>query len=219
MKLRLRSLRNFVIFTVCGCVALFVIQSIAKSSLSVQRSQKHLKSAQKCRDWHDYKFIDEEKKRVGCGEHGKAFNLTNARDIEENRKLFKQTGVSVLVSDKISVNRSIPDSRNVECQRVKYPADLPNVSVIIIFYNEPMSVLLRTVHAVVNRTPRELLHEVILVNDKSSNEELYESLESYVKRNFNGLVTIKALKERKGLIVTRLDGAAIATGEILVFLE
>lgn len=227
MKLRLRSLKNFIIFTICGCLALFIIQSITKSSLNVQNSQKYLKNwlqsvqnlEKSCRDWHDYEFIDKEKKRVGPGEHGKALNLSNSRDIEENEKFIKETGLAVIVSNKISVNRSIPDQRNVECQSVQYPAHLPNVSVIIIFYNEAKSVLLRTVHAVVNRTPKELLHEVILVNDKSSNEELYEPLQSYVEENFNGLVKIKNLKERKGLIVTRLEGAEIATGEILVFFE
>lgn len=145
--------------------------------------------------------------------------LTDEREIFENQKFFNSTGFSVLISNKISVNRSIPDSRDFECQNVKYPSELPKVSVIIIFHNEIKSVLLRTIHSVVNRTPSELLHEIILVNDKSSNEELYEPLRKYVKENFGGKIKIKNLDERKGLIVTRLEGAKIATGEVLVFFE
>lgn len=209
MKFRLKKFKIISIFTLTFLILILLHQT-----------QKSFKEIDKnCRDWHDYDFIAKERRRVGLGEHGEPFNLTNPREIEENQRLFSQTGMSAVISNKISVNRSIPDHRNVECQNVKYPSNLPNVSVIIIFHNEILSVLLRTVHSVVNRTPRELLKEVILVNDNSTNEELYGELEGYVRRQFGGLVRVKKLNERKGLIVTRLEGAEIATGEILVFLE
>jgi glycosyltransferase involved in cell wall biosynthesis len=57
------------------------------------------------------------------------------------------------------------------------------------------------------------------VNDNSDRSELYEPLQEYVFKNFGNLVRIKNLSERKGLIVTRLEGARIATGEVLVFLD
>lgn len=180
--------------------------------------QKILKNFFKS-DWHNYELINEEKNRKGFGEHGIAAHLTDPIEKFENEKIYNKSGISVLISNKISVNRSIPDSRHAECQNVKYPSELPSVSVIIIFHNEAKSVLLRTIHSVINRTPSELLHEIILVNDKSSDEELYEPLEKYVKKNFKGKVKIKNLNERKGLIVTRLEGAEIATGEVLVFFE
>lgn len=40
-------------------------------------------------------------------------------------------------------------------------------SVVICFYNEALSALLRTVRSVLDRTPARLLHEVILVDDDS----------------------------------------------------
>lgn len=39
---------------------------------------------------------------------------------------------------------------------------MPTVSVIIIFYNEPLSSLLRNVLSVINRTPPDLLGEIVL---------------------------------------------------------
>lgn len=84
------------------------------------------------------------------------------------------------------------------------------------FFDEYWSILLRTVHSIFNRTPHELLHEVILINDNSTMAELYEPLQAYVKANFNGLVKIHNMKERVGLASGRLEGARLARGEVLV---
>jgi len=40
--------------------------------------------------------------------------------------------------------------------------------VILVFYDEGWSVLLRTVHSVINTSPPELLKDIILVDDGSS---------------------------------------------------
>lgn len=182
-------------------------------------NQSNERQRSKCRDWHDYDYIELDGKRRGFGEQGEAVHLTDPAEISLNAKLYNATGFAVVISDKISVNRSIRDTRPSKCKGLRYPAKLPKVSVIIIFVNEVRSVLLRTIHSVINRTPSELLHEIILVNDCSTNEELYEPLRDYVEKNFHGKVKIKNLKERKGLIVTRLEGARIATGEVLVFFD
>jgi polypeptide N-acetylgalactosaminyltransferase len=96
----------------------------------------------------------------------------------------------------------------LRCRIKKYLKNLPQTSIIIIFHDEWPSVLLRTVHSVWNRTPHELLKEIILVNDNSTKPELGEPLKDYVRKNFDDRVKILKLNERKGLIVTRLEGAS-----------
>lgn len=83
---------------------------------------------------------------------------------------------------------------------------LSKASVIVVFFDEYWSVLLRTIHSIYNRTPHELLKEIILVNDNSTLLNLYEPLEKYVAENFKGLVKIIVTKGRRGLVGARLEG-------------
>jgi polypeptide N-acetylgalactosaminyltransferase len=79
--------------------------------------------------------------------------------------------------------------------------------------------LLRCLHSIHNRTPPELLHEIILINDNSTNWDLFYPFESYVASNFGGKVKLFVNTERKGLILSRMEGAMRATGEVVVFLD
>ncbi|KAL0171982.1 hypothetical protein M9458_032293, partial [Cirrhinus mrigala] len=53
------------------------------------------------------------------------------------------------------------------CKTKVYPDDLPRTSVVIVFHNEAWTTLLRTVHSVIDRSPRHLLEEIVLVDDAS----------------------------------------------------
>ena len=171
-------------------------------------------------DWHDYKFIDSESKRVGLGEQGKAVKEIDPGEEDLNQRLFDENGYYGLISDKISVNRSIGDLRHPKCKKLRYLKDLPSVSVIIPFYNDHLSVLLRTIHSVINRSPDNLLHEIILVNDRSTKEFLYEPLKNYIAEHFSpDIVKLLELPKRSGLIWARLAGARSASGDVLIFLD
>ncbi|CRK97119.1 CLUMA_CG010516, isoform A, partial [Clunio marinus] len=171
------------------------------------------------KDWHDWKFIEYEASRTGPGENGKAFFLTDPEDIKKNEKIFEVEGLNGLVSDMIPLDRSVPDTRPPICKTIWYLEKLPKVTVIVIFHNEYFSVLIRTVRSIINRTPPELLVELLMVNDASTKEELYEPLATYVRENFDERVKIVNLKERHGLIRTRVAGAKLATGEVLAFFD
>jgi polypeptide N-acetylgalactosaminyltransferase len=97
---------------------------------------------------------------------------------------MKKEFFNLRASDKVSLWRSIPDTRDGmyvltktiffelsfykhRCQSIDYPKDLPSASVVIVFKNERWSPVLRTVYSVLNRSPKHLLKEVILVDDQS----------------------------------------------------
>lgn len=66
----------------------------------------------KLKDWHDYEFMAYEESRLGPGENGTAVILTDPEEIQTNDKLREVEGLNVFISDKISVNRSLPDVRH-----------------------------------------------------------------------------------------------------------
>lgn len=155
----------------------------------------------------------------GPGEGGVPYHVP-ARDKNSAADSNMQYGMNVVASDHISPNRSVPDMRLEECKYWDYPEDLPTTSVVVVFHNEGLSVLMRTVHSVINRSPRQFLKEVVLVDDFSDKENLKGELETYIARNFpRGLVRLLRNKEREGLIRSRSYGAEQSVGDVVLFLD
>jgi len=156
------------------------------------------------------------------GEMGRPVKLDNADP--ETKKLidkgWQDNAFNQYASDLISLHRTLPDQRDPWCSepgRNLPTSSLPSSSVIICFHNEAWSALLRTVHSVLDRTPPELLHEIILVDDASTQEHLQEKLEKYISE-YPAIKLVRA-KERTGLIRARLLGAARASGKVLTYLD
>ncbi|KAL5006230.1 hypothetical protein ScPMuIL_015036 [Solemya velum] len=160
-----------------------------------------------------------ETKRSGPGENGKPVYL-EGKEKELADSLFEKEAFNRLASDKIALDRSIPDVRDSKCKDIEYPKELPTASIIIIFHNEAWSPLLRTAHSVVNRSPPEYLHEVILLDDFSDKPHLGQKLKDYIGETWpDGIVKLVRTMERSGLIRARLAGAKAATGDVVVFLD
>ncbi|KAG8337794.1 Polypeptide N-acetylgalactosaminyltransferase 1 [Homalodisca vitripennis] len=116
----------------------------------------------------------------------------------------------------------------MKCKDKTYPSLLPTTSIVIVFHNEAWSTLLRTVWSVINRSPKPLLREIILVDDASERdqaetvltitEHLGQQLEDYVATL---PVTVKVLRteKRSGLIRARLLGAKHVRGQVITFLD
>nr|XP_050862768.1 polypeptide N-acetylgalactosaminyltransferase 35A-like isoform X3 [Vespula vulgaris] len=144
--------------------------------------------------------------------------VRNLEDQQKRDEGYKNYSFNILVSDNIGLYRDIPDTRNELCQTQKYANDLPNASIVICFYNEHYTTLMRSLQSLIVRTPMSLLHEIILVNDYSESNMLHEKIKRYID-NLNGKVKLFKTERREGLIRARMFGARKATGNILIFLD
>lgn len=104
------------------------------------------------------------------------------------------------------------------CAKIKYLSELPTVSVVVPFFNEHFSTLIRTVYSVLNRSPPELITEIILVDDASNRDNVKMPLDNFISKHLPKVKLIR-LPERSGLIIARLVGARAATGDVLIFLD
>ncbi|CAK6981063.1 polypeptide N-acetylgalactosaminyltransferase 11 [Scomber scombrus] len=145
--------------------------------------------------------------------------IFNEEDQELRDTGYHRHAFNVLISSRLGRHRELPDTRDSQCRDKAYPVDLPAASVVICFFNEAFSALLRTVHSVLDRTPAVLLHEIILVDDHSELDELKDELDRCVRDELKGKVKLVRNPKREGLIRGRMIGASHATGEVLVFLD
>ncbi|XP_027794439.2 polypeptide N-acetylgalactosaminyltransferase 10 isoform X4 [Marmota flaviventris] len=132
---------------------------------------------QKLKDWHDKEAIRRDAQRIGNGEQGRPYPMTDAERVDQ---AYRENGFNIYVSDKISLNRSLPDIRHPNCNSKRYLERLPNTSIIIPFHNEGWSSLLRTVHSVLNRSPPELVAEIVLVDDFSDRDRIARNRKTIV---------------------------------------
>ncbi|XP_030845866.1 polypeptide N-acetylgalactosaminyltransferase 13 [Strongylocentrotus purpuratus] len=151
------------------------------------------------------------------GANGKPVQIPSELQSEAD-DLFIINSFNLMASDMIGINRSLPDVRPKQCLYKQYSSALPNTSVIIVFHNEAWSALLRTVHSVINRTPRQYLSEIILVDDASIHAHLGHQLDSYVAK-LPVPVHVERMGVRSGLIRARMRGALVAQGQVLTFLD
>lgn len=136
--------------------------------------------------------------------------------------LFQKFGYNVYLSNQLPLDRPIPDTRDSRCLQKTYSSQLPSLSVILIFMNEALSIIQRAITSIINRTPSQLLKEIILVDDFSSNGELKANLDEKIElynQKYPGLLKIIRHTERKGLAQARNTGREAATAEVVAILD
>uniref|UniRef100_A0A674NIE0 Polypeptide N-acetylgalactosaminyltransferase n=1 Tax=Takifugu rubripes TaxID=31033 RepID=A0A674NIE0_TAKRU len=116
-------------------------------------------------------------------------------------------------SDKLRMDRAVPDTRHDHCRHKQWKSDLPASSVVITFHNEARSALLRTVVSVLKKSPPHLVKEIILVDDYSDNPEDGALLGKIDK------LRVLRNDRREGLMRSRVRGADAATAPVLTFLD
>lgn len=172
-------------------------------------------------------------------------NVGDGDDSAKNKKIeeFHRPGRPTNV-DKSKINIDIPKAKNGQvcfiCDRppdVRSPecpayiktideidqSKLPDTSIIFTFCNEPFSSLYHSIHSVLERSPRHLIKEIILVDDGSELDwyisELYDHMD-YVNGIYGaGTIKLIRLGKRSGLMVARVEGAKVAKGKVLTYLD
>ena len=156
----------------------------------------------------------------GPGEMGKPVKIDNPdKDTKEIiDKGWQDNAFNQYVSDKISVHRSLPDPRDDWCKAEdRFLTNLPATSVVVCFHNEAWSVLLRTVHSILDRSPHHLIDQIILVDDASTMEHVKDELDTYMAQYPK--VKIVRAPERVGLIRARLMGAKYVKAPVITYLD
>lgn len=162
---------------------------------------------------------------IQAGQKGKGVKLTKEeKESPEHQKIVDRFMVNHMASERISLHRTVGEHRHKHCVDIAnkgYRYDLlPTTSVIVTFYNEGWTTLLRTIYSVLHTSPEVLLKEIILIDDNSDKEEfprLGDELEQIVATMPR--VRLIRTKQREGLVRARLLGAEVALGEVLTFLD
>jgi polypeptide N-acetylgalactosaminyltransferase len=157
----------------------------------------------------------------GPGSNGDGISEIDPSQEAKMKEMFKENQFNLMASNMISVNRTLKDYRSSQCKTNTDSIsvnELPSVSIIIVFHNEAWTTLLRGLYSIINRSPRNLLEEIILIDDYSDRPYLKKPLDLYLHR-LPVPVHIVHLPERSGLIRARLAGSSIAKGKVLLFLD
>ncbi|KAK6195672.1 hypothetical protein SNE40_001053 [Patella caerulea] len=213
-------LRHVVYIWIMFVAAFFILESSFIRVLPLENQDANFK---------DEKLFNRSvfEKHVVSSELTNNFNRTELRELlhrilERHAQLntnFSKYNFNVTASNGISLDREIPDFRRDKCKTLFYNITEPvSVSVVIIFHNDALTMILRTVHSIINRSPKSMLKEIILVDDFSYYPDLGVDLDKYVSK-LSPLVRVIRNDKREGLVRSRLHGANNSSGNILIFLD
>ncbi|XP_034482469.1 putative polypeptide N-acetylgalactosaminyltransferase 12 [Drosophila innubila] len=148
-------------------------------------------------------------------------------DIVAYTRRWLEFGYNAWLAERIPLRRELPDVRDRRCLNISYEHVMqgePGVSLIVIFRNEQLAMLLRTLHSLRDRTDPEFVGELLVINDNSDmgiwTEELSRhAFDAYVWQHIRSSAKIFHMEEQMGLVRARRFAASMSEFEILVFLD
>ncbi|EAK90398.1 extracellular protein with a signal peptide followed by family 2 glycosyltransferase and ricin domains [Cryptosporidium parvum Iowa II] len=144
------------------------------------------------------------------------------KDLNIVAVLSQGGGFNLNLSDSLPLDRNVSDYRDLQCKLISYDiSKMDTISVIIVFYNEPFSTLMRSVHSVLNRTPPSLLDEIILVDDGSNSEHIKVGGNNLLVNYISTLPKVRLIRnaKRSGIVGARLAGINACKSPIFVILD
>ncbi|KAL4003745.1 Glycosyl transferase 2 family protein [Acanthocheilonema viteae] len=144
---------------------------------------------------------------------------------EAERKRYewgtKKFAYDILTSDKIGPRRKLSPIYHELCESLPRNINL-TVSIVIIYHNEALSVLVRMLNSIFDHTPPKLLKEIILYDDCSDYDTL---LINHIITYGNHVqwpmkkIIMRRSDERLGLIKSKVYASRVARGDVLIFLD
>ncbi|VFV18516.1 low quality protein: probable [Lynx pardinus] len=133
---------------------------------------------------------------------------------------FRKFGYNVYLSKQLPLNRNRPRHArfHIRCLQKAYPTQLPSLGVILIFVNEALSIIEWAITSIINHTPSQLLKEIILVDDFSSNSKCPKKIKVYNQR-YPGLLKIIWHTNQKCLAQAHNTGRKVAIADVIVILD
>ena len=179
----------------------------------VNQTEQHDKQQQKTNEIEQILYP----KYIGPGIKNSEIRIKRDGNYSKLRQASLQSDVNVFLSDVIGFKRILPDWRPEECKVIKYPENMPEISIVIVFRDEPISCLLRTIYSILETSPDDLVHEVILVDDGSENMDLKLA----VKIHVSNVKKLKLIENKKslGLMMARQKGIEAVESEYFIVLD
>ncbi|ELU00053.1 hypothetical protein CAPTEDRAFT_195208 [Capitella teleta] len=118
----------------------------------------------------------------------------------------------------------VPQTKQVlrECSERDFDSlgDLGPASVIIPYDDaSSLDLLLQTLHSVAQRSPLDVLQEILLVDDATQNKDLNDLLLLRIVPIFGDFVRVVRLEEKRGIVQAVLHGIKKASTEVVVVIQ
>lgn len=165
--------------------------------------------------------------RTNHSPHAHSLHNPTARSLKESSPdlLREKFGYNAWLVEQLPPRLPVKRVRHKLCERSAESAESQSgVSIVVIFRNEQMAMLLRTLHSIVAATPAELLSELLVIDDHSDInywDQKYsrETFNAYLKSNVYRAARFIHLEGAVGVVRARRFAVTQIATETVVFVD